>query len=103
MEDYINTVGRKACKWQKEDKNCVDRSKICFAGLLKYLKKNPNYLPYDMKTQDFNFLDISCNNDQSIKNNPSLEEIPYFERCEHKYYVTNEHDGKILNSFKIKK
>ncbi|XP_050520928.1 uncharacterized protein LOC126894162 isoform X2 [Daktulosphaira vitifoliae] len=103
MEDYINTVGREVCEWQKEDKNCLDRSKVCLVGLLKYLKENPNYLPYEMNTQDFNFLDISCNNDESIKNNPSLEEIPYFEDCEHKIHVFNEHDRQIWNSFKKKK
>ncbi|XP_050520929.1 uncharacterized protein LOC126894163 [Daktulosphaira vitifoliae] len=102
MEDYINIVGLKACEKQYEDKNCVDRSQVCVIGLLKYLKKNPKYLPYEMNTQDFNFLDISCNNDESIKNNPSLEEIPYFEDCEHIIDVFNEHDREIWNSFKIK-
>ncbi|XP_050548228.1 uncharacterized protein LOC126909852 [Daktulosphaira vitifoliae] len=102
LEEYIKQIGGQICIWQWNDEECLNRSKVCSVGLLKYLKKNPTFLPYKIEEEYFNFLDISCSNDESIEKISSLDEIQYFEDCQHIIYSIYEDNSYFWQSFKTK-
>ncbi|XP_050521509.1 uncharacterized protein LOC126894488 isoform X2 [Daktulosphaira vitifoliae] len=102
LNEYIEKIGVKLCMKQWNDEECLNRSKVCSVGLLKYLKKNPTFLPYTVEKEYFNFLDISCSNDESIGKISSLEDIQYFEGCQHVIYSINKDNLYFWQLFKTK-